>query len=257
MKQSQISIQLYTVRSLTAGDFDATLAQVAAAGYTAVEFAGFQGKTAAEIRELLDKHGLKTSSAHVPLADFQNRLEGVVEDLTTIGAEWGIVPWIAPEDRSAESLKSIASQFDGFATRLQEAGIKFGYHNHDFEFTTKTEDGTTVFDEMVTVTTPGLVSFELDAFWAAVGGYDPAALIRDNAERIRLVHLKDGVTNDLDRGKDLPFGEGDLDWDTILDAARAAGVEWYVTEQDNPNPDDILGDITVAYQNAVKVALVD
>lgn len=255
MNANQISIQLYTIRSLTSTDFDAALAQVAAAGYKAVEFAGFQGLTATEIRALLDKHGLRTSSAHVPLADFQNRLEGVVEDLVTIGAEWGVVPWIAPEDRSAERLKEIASQFDGFASALNAAGIKFGYHNHDFEFRTLTESGSTVFDEMVAVTTPGLVSFELDAFWAAVGGFDPAAVIAANADRIGLVHLKDGRKDDLQPGKDLPFGEGDLDWDGILAASRAAGVAWYVTEQDTPNPNDLLGDITTAYDNAVKAAV--
>jgi sugar phosphate isomerase/epimerase len=255
MQRIQISIQLYTIRSLTEQDFDGALAQVAAAGYKAVEFAGFQGKTAAEIREMLDRHGLRTSSAHIPLSDFQTRLDGVIEDLTTIGSEWGIVPYIAENDRSSESLQAIAAQFDGFANRLIEAGIKFGYHNHDFEFTTDAGDGKNVFDKMIEVTTPGLVSFELDAFWAAVGGKDPATLIRENADRIRLVHLKDGDTNALDRGKDLPFGEGNLDWDGILSASRDAGVEWYVTEQDTPNPDNIIGDITTAYVNAEKAAI--
>lgn len=255
MRKDQISIQLYTIRSLTANDWDAALAQVAQAGYRAVEFAGFHGKSTTELRGLLDAHGLRTSSAHVPLTEFQTRLEGVVEDLQTLGAEWGIVPWVAPDDRSAESLKGIAQQFDGFAARLTEAGLKFGYHNHDFEFTTTSADGKTVFDQMIEITTPGLVHFELDAFWAAVGGNDPAALIAAYPNRIGLVHLKDGNTGDLSSGKDLPFGEGNLDWDGILAASRAAGVEWYVTEQDTPNPDDIVGDITTALRNAEKLAL--
>jgi sugar phosphate isomerase/epimerase len=255
MRNDQISIQLYTIRSLMANDVDAALGQVAAAGYKAVEFAGFNGKTATQIRGLLDGHGLRASSAHVPLTDFQTRLDGVVEDLQTIGAEWGIVPWVAPDDRSQESLKGIAAQFDGFAARLMEAGLKFGYHNHDFEFTTTSADGKTVFDQMIEITTPGLVHFELDAFWAAVGGHDPARLIAANPDRIALVHLKDGILDDLASGKDVPFGEGSLDWDGILAASRAAGVEWYVTEQDTPNPDDILGDITTALRNAGKMAL--
>ncbi len=254
MRKDQISIQLYTIRSITANDWDAALGQVAEAGYKAVEFAGFNGKSATEMRTLLDNHGLKASSAHIPLADFQTRLDGVVEDLQTIGAGWGIVPWVGPDDRSEGSLKGMAEQFDGFATRLKEAGLKFGYHNHDFEFTTKSAGGKTVFDQMVEITTPGLVHFELDAFWAAVGGFDPAKVIADNADRIALVHLKDGNMNDLESGKDVPFGEGTLDWDGILAASRAAGVEWYVTEQDTPNPDDILGDITTALRNAENLA---
>jgi sugar phosphate isomerase/epimerase len=254
MHKDQISIQLYTIRDMTATNWDMALSQVAKAGYKAVEFAGFQGKSAADIRGLLDKYGLKASSAHIPLIDFQTRLDGVVDDLQTIGAGWGIVPWVAPDDRSEDSFKGIAAQFDGFALRLQEAGLKFGYHNHDFEFTTLSANGTNVFEQMVTITTPGLVFFELDAFWAAVGGSDPAALIEANANRIGLVHLKDGLTGSLQAGKDLPFGEGNFDWDGILAASAAAGVEWYVTEQDNPNPDDPIGDITTAYRNAEKTS---
>jgi sugar phosphate isomerase/epimerase len=255
MRNDQISIQLYTIREITANDWDAALGSVAEAGYTAVEFAGFHGKSAPEIRDLLDKHELRASSAHVPLADFQTRLDRVVDDLQTIGAEWGIVPWVAPEDRSGEALKGMAAQFDGFASQLREAGLKFGYHNHDFEFTTTSDDGRTVFDQMIEVTTPGLVHFEIDAYWVAVGGFDPATVISDNADRVALVHLKDGFTNDLHQGKDVAFGEGNLDWDGILAASRAAGVEWYVTEQDTPNPDDPIGDITTALQNATKMAV--
>ncbi len=254
MRKDQISIQLYTIRSITANDWNAALGQVAEAGYKAVEFAGFNGASAADLRTLLDTHGLTASSAHVPLSEFQTRLDGVIEDLQTIGAGWGIVPWVAPDDRSEESLKGIADQFDGFAARLGEAGLKFGYHNHDFEFTTKSATGKTVFDQMVEITTPGLVHFELDAFWVAVGGEEPAKLIAGNPDRIGLVHLKDGNLNDLTSGKDVPFGEGTLDWDAILAASRAAGVEWYVTEQDTPNPDDILGDITTALRNAERMA---
>jgi sugar phosphate isomerase/epimerase len=191
----------------------------------------------------------------VPLADFRQRLDGVVDDLQVIGAEWGIVPFVAPEDRSEESLKRMASEFDGFASRLGEAGIRFAYHNHEFEFTTRSAAGKTVFDQMVEISTPGLVYFELDAFWAAVGGEDPARLIRDNADRIGLVHLKDARQGEIERGKDLPFGEGNLDWEAILSASRDAGVAWYVTEQDNPNPDDLIGDITTAYRNAVAASV--
>jgi sugar phosphate isomerase/epimerase len=255
MRKDQISIQLYTLRALAAEDLDATLAKVAAAGYPAVEFAGFQGNSAEDVRALLDKHGLKASSAHIPLQEFRQNIDKVATDLETLGASWGIVPWVAPEDRSPEALAAMAGEFDGYANRLAESGIKFGYHNHDFEFTTVGADGKTVFDTMLEVTSPGLVSFELDAFWAAVGGYDPAVLIQAHPDRIGLVHLKDGRKDDLKPGSDLPFGEGDLDWDAILTAARAANVAWYVTEQDNPSPDDPVADVTTAYRNAAARAI--
>lgn len=250
MKKNQIGIQLYTIREAAAADLDAALGRVAEIGYTAVEFAGFQGLTAPTVKGLLDKHGLKAAAAHIPLTQFQDDLDSVIDDLTTIEAEWGIVPWVSPGDRSEEAMVRVAKEFDAYAERLRTAGIKFAYHNHEFEFSEKTAKGLDVFETLVEVTTAGLVYFELDAFWAAVGGADPVKVISDHADRIGLVHLKDAPEGGIARGNDVPFGEGVLDWDGILASARAAGVAWYITEQDNPNPDDPFGDVATALRNA-------
>lgn len=250
MNRNQIGIQLYTLREAAAKDLDDTLRRVSEIGYTAVEFAGFQGLTAATVKGLLDKHGLKAAAAHVPLTEFQNRIDGVIDDLTTIEAEWGIVPWVAPGDRTEEALTAIAGEFDGFARQLDSAGIRFAYHNHEFEFAETAASGQTLFDAMVELTSPGLVHFELDAFWAAVGGHDPVAVIERHGNRIGLVHLKDAPEGGVARGEDVPFGEGTLDWPGILAAARRAGVSWYITEQDNPNPEDPFADVATSLRNA-------
>lgn len=254
MKKDQIGIQLYTVREAAAADFDGTLGKIAGQGYTAVEFAGLHGQSASQVRAMLDKHGLRAASAHIPLPQFQNRLDGVVEDLVTLGAGWGVVPWVAPNDRTESTMRGYAAQFDTYAEQLQSAGIKFAYHNHDFEFANMTAEGKTLFDTLVSVTTPGLVHFELDAFWAAVGGFDPAQVIRDNADRIGLLHLKDGSIGQGSH-KDAPFGEGDLAWDPILAAARDAGVEWYITEQDAPNPENPFLDTETSLRNAERMTI--
>lgn len=254
MNKDQIGIQLYTVREAAAADLDATLGKIAGQGYTAVEFAGFHDHTAAQVKGMLDKHGLRAASAHIPVPQFQNRLDGVVDDLATLGAEWGVIPWVAPNDRSEGTMRGYAEQFDSYAERLRSADIKFAYHNHDFEFASKTSDGKTLFDTLVSVTTPGLVFFELDAFWAAVGGFDPEQVIKDNADRIGLLHLKDGSIGPGSH-KDAPFGEGDLKWEPILAAARDAGVTWYITEQDAPNPDDPFRDTETSLRNAETMAL--
>lgn len=254
MKKNQIGIQLYTVREAAAKDFDGTLGKIAEQGYTAVEFAGFHGLSATQVKDLLNKHGLRAASAHIPLTDFQNRLDGVVEDLVTLGAGWGVVPWVAPADRSEGTMRGYAEQFDSYAERLSSAGIKFAYHNHDFEFSDTTADGKTLFDTLVSVTTPGLVNFELDALWAAVGGFDPAQVIKDNADRIALLHLKDGSTGQGSH-KDAPFGQGDLKWEPILQAARDAGVSWYITEQDAPSPENPFLDTETSLRNAERMAL--
>jgi sugar phosphate isomerase/epimerase len=253
VKKNQIGIQLYTVREAAMKDFDGTLGKIAEQGYKAVEFAGFHDLNASNVKELLNKHGLRAASAHIPLTDFQDRLDGVIEDLVTLGAGWGVVPWVAPDDRTEKTMRGYAEQFESYAERMKPAGIKFAYHNHHFEFSDTTTDGKTLFDTLVSVTTPGLVFFELDAFWAAVGGFDPAQVIKDNAERIALLHLKDGSTDQFDH-KDAPFGQGELKWGPILEAARDAGVSWYITEQDAPNPENPFLDTETSLRNAERMA---
>lgn len=252
MKRDQIGVQLYSLREMAAKDFEGMLRTVAKMGYAGVEFAGFGGHSAEDVRAMLDTYGLKAFAAHVPLASFQDDIESVVGDMTTIGAEWAIVPSARPASASLEEFTATGSSFNEFASRLKEAGIRFGYHNHEFEFTTTAEDNATMFETLIRTTDPSLVFFELDLFWAAVGGYEPDQVLRQYPDRIKLVHLKDG--KELERGKDLPFGEGAMDWGAILSAARDIGVEYYITEQDNPNPDDPVGDVETALRNAERRA---
>ena len=252
MKRDQIGVQMYTLREMAAKDLDATLGTVAKMGYAGVEFAGFYGHTAQDVRAMLDKYGLKAFAAHIPATQFEADVESVVNDLTAIDAAWGIIPWVSPEHRDEAFMRDLGVKMNTYARCLKDAGIKFGYHNHDFEFTTKGESGDTLYQMLLNVTEPELVFFELDAFWASVGGYEPDQVIRNNADRIRLVHLKDASRNDA--RKDVPFGEGVLDWGAILSAARAAGVEYYITEQDNPDPENPAGDVETALRNAENMA---
>lgn len=252
MKRDQIGVQMYTLREMAAKDLDATLGAVAKMGYPGVEFAGFHGHSAAAVRAMLDKYGLKAFSAHIPAAQFDGDIESVVRDLTTIGAPWGIVPWISPESRDETSMRELGLKMNAWASRLKDAGIMFGYHNHDFEFSETVGTGETLFDTLVQITDPELVSFELDAMWAAVGGYEPDEVIKANRDRIKLLHIKDASKQDPK--KDVPFGEGVLDWGAILSAARGAGVEYYITEQDHPNPEDPAGDVETALRNAEGMA---
>lgn len=248
MKRDQIGIQMYTLREIAATDLERALAAVAKMGYSGVEFAGFQGHSASEVRQMLDRYGLKAFSTHIPVDQFAGDIESIVSDLQTVGAAWGIVPSVRPNSRDETSMRDLGENMNAWASRLKDAGISFGYHNHDFEFTTTFGTGETLFDTLLNITDPALVFFELDAFWASVGGYEPDQVIRRHADRIHLVHLKDASKDDP--RKDVPFGEGVLDWEAILSAARQAGVEYYITEQDNPNPEDPVGDVRIALQNA-------
>jgi sugar phosphate isomerase/epimerase len=247
----QIAIQLYTVRELAAENFANTLKAIADIGYKAVELAGFHGHSASEIRGFADEFGLRVVSAHIAVTEFQSDLSKVISDLQTLGAEWGVVPWISPENRTEATLRAYGDEFNEYARRFAAAGLKFGYHNHDFEFKVKADDGTSLFETLLAVTDPETVKFELDAYWVSVGGLDPADVLRQHKDRIKLVHLKDGFQDNLVAGGDVPFGEGNLDFTDFFKAAEEAGIEYYITEQDTRQ--DVIPEITASFRNAEKV----
>ncbi len=250
MRRNQVAIQLYTLREQASQDLAGTLARLARIGYTAVEFAGFYDHAVADLRRMLDENGLRAISAHVPLSDFSGRIDGVIEDMQTLGCAWAIVPWLPPEMRGVDRLAELSDNFGAWGKQLADAGLRFAYHNHDFEFAQKLPDGQPLFHGLIERTEPGAVSFELDAYWAMRGGFDPAAIIGDHSDRISLLHLKDA--DRADPTKDTPFGNGSLDWAAILGAARSAGIEWYVVEQDNPG--DVFADVETSLHNAERMA---
>ena len=279
MKAQQLSVQMYTLRDISATDFDTALKAVADIGYKNVELAGLMGLSADEMRDLLHKYGLKAPSAHVPYQAFEEDAHKVVEDYKTIGCEWIIVP-APPLDRllasgefgwgdlanlsahelstlsgeelaakytlSADNIKAFCDNLSDWAEIVNAAGMQFGYHNHHFEYLFRTEDGQSMYDYMLE-NSP--IIFEIDAFWAEVGGRTAAEVINANPDRAKLVHLKDG--SDRMPGKDVAFGTGILAWDDIIAAADAANCDYYVVELDNPNPDDPIGDVRTAYENAM------
>lgn len=246
MRADQIAVQMYTLREHAAADLDATFWRLAEIGYKQVEFAGYYDHPVADVAAMLERHGLRAPASHVQYAAFDENLNGVVEDAKTLGIEWLIVPMAPIRDAGDDLIIETIGKLNEFGTRVADAGLKFAYHNHAFEFEAVLDDGLTVFDRLLTDTDPETVKLELDAFWANRAGQDPAQLMRDHGDRMRLVHIKDAGKDDP--SKDVPFGEGTLDWKAIIDAADAAGVEYYVTEQDNPG--DAFEDVATALRNA-------
>jgi sugar phosphate isomerase/epimerase len=235
MREDQIALQLYTVRGLAGRDLPGTLRRVAAAGYRAVEVAGLPPIAPAELRGLLDEAGLAVVAAHSSLADLRRDPDTTFDALATIGSPRAIVPWLEPADRAtATGLRSVAAELGRIAAAGAARGIGVGYHNHAFEF--EPVGGTTAWDVLLD-TLPPTVDIELDVYWAAYAGRDPAGLIDALGDRVRLLHMKDMAPGP--GREDLPPGDGTLDWDAIIAAADRAGVDWFVVEQDEPGDDPI------------------
>ena len=249
MRRAQISLQLYTVRDETARDMPATLRRISEIGYPAVEFAGFGGLSAEDLRNILDDLGLRASGAHVPFGSWETDPEAVITGMHTLGCAHAILP-IAPSDqhRDETAVASLAGSLNRWGVLCRQEGVTFSYHNHDFEFAPL--DGSTMWEVLVRETDPGLVCFELDLYWVRYGGADPEALLLDLGERIPLVHMKDMASDD--QRSDLPVGEGTMPWNGLLEAADAAGVQWFVAEQDNTK--DALEDVRISLQSMRELA---
>ncbi len=234
LPENPIAVQLYTVRDAAREDFAGTLRQLAEGGARAVEFAGYGGMPIGELDALLDELDLRVAGAHVPLTAWEENPDAALADLVVAGGEYAVVPWLPPERRgSAAETRELAANLNRWAALAKAAGIGFAYHHHDFEFNPLPDgDGDTIFSILVNETDPTLVGIEVDVYWAARAGVDPAHLLGELQGRVPLVHLKD-LGPEPDHA-DLPAGEGTLRWDDILPAANTAGARWWVIEQDNP-----------------------
>jgi sugar phosphate isomerase/epimerase len=238
MRRDQIALQLYTLRRLAADDLAGTLRSVAAAGYRSVELAGLPATVPGELARLLEVSELRAVASHEAVESLREDSHAVAARMAEVGCPRVIVPWMPEVDRrTVADVRRFAAELGGFARSLADQGLRLGYHNHAFEF--EPLEGTTVW-EVLLADLPPEVEIELDVYWAAVAGRDPVAEIGASAQRVRLLHMKDSSAAPAPH--DAPVGEGTLPITAIVEAARAAGVEWYVVEQDEPQAP--LDDVT-------------
>jgi sugar phosphate isomerase/epimerase len=235
-----VGVQLYSVRALLDKDVSGPLALINKMHVTDVEVAGLYGHIAPAFRDKLDKAGLHATGVHFQWDRFTNDIEGVIEDAKALGCEYVTMPWIPHNgDFTVDQAKSTAAKFNEWGKKCADAGLKFTYHPHGYEFHPY-EDGT-VFDVMVAQTDPKYVNFELDIFWAFDGGADPVKLMAKYPDRFPLMHLKDmkvGVktpnyTGHEDVESDVALGAGQLDLPAILKEARKIGVKHYFIEDES------------------------
>lgn len=226
MKKYPISVQLYSVRDEAKKDFIGVLKKIAAMGYVGVEPAGLHGVAPKEIRKVLDDLGLVVSSIHGPLPTPQNVNE-IVDTADALGYTLHVAGY-GPDQFATESgtLKA-AESFQSAAELLKSHGLRFGFHNHWWEFDKKF-NGKTPY-EILLERAPEAFS-ELDTYWCAVGGDDPARVVREYGKRLPLLHIKDGP---LDRNADMTaVGEGKMGWKSVIGAADEQTTQWLVVELD-------------------------
>lgn len=234
-----LSYQLYSSRNFP--PMENVLKRVASAGYSQVEGYGAMFAEGADIDGLkaaLDINGLHMASAHMGLDMLEADGAAALAIARKLDIQAIYCPFVMPEDRpkDADGWREFGKRVQAAGAPLMDAGLTYGWHNHDFEFVTL-PDGTIPQTAMFEGG-PDL-SWEVDVAWIVRGGADPLAWFRDYSGRITALHVKDiapaGENEDEDGWADV--GHGTVDWPGLLEAAKATSARLFVVEHDNPADD--------------------
>ncbi len=224
----RIGAQLYTVREYcqNAQDFEETLKKLSHIGYQVVQLSAIGDMPAEVVRELCDRYGITVACTHRKLEDYTERMDEMIRYHKIVGAKVAGLGAVGKELRcDKKTLMNTISMFNRFAEQLGEHGLRFGYHNHAFEFA-KIE-GRMVMDYLIEY---GNFDFILDTYWAAYAGVDPSGLIQKLGKRASMIHFKDLAVDENSKVEITEVGQGNLDWDNII--ASSKDCEYALVEQD-------------------------
>lgn len=225
----KVALQLYSIKELTQTDFIGTLEKVAKIGYDGVEFAGYFNTSARELKKVLDGLGLKAAGSHVGIESLRTELEALLEYSLEIGSPYLICPSLPKNMReSMDDYKRTAELFNTIGQKCKSQGIRFGYHNHEFEF--EKFGGEFGLDLLVAHTEPEHLFIELDTFWVEFSGNRSVDFIEKYKERCSILHIKD--MKSLEEKKNTEIGKGIMDFPSIVSAGKKWGAQWYTVEQE-------------------------
>ncbi|HEV8512623.1 MAG TPA: sugar phosphate isomerase/epimerase [Cyclobacteriaceae bacterium] len=225
----RIGIQLYTVRKEMLEDATGTLKKIANLGFTDIESArsekgNYYGLSAKEIKKVCEDLGMMLRSGHVHVdADWNKTLDQASET----GQEYLICSSMPEKGQTVDNYKRTAEIFSKRGEECKKHNIKFGYHNHDYEF--ESENGQVLYDVLLTNTDPTLVHMELDLGWVVAAGKDPLQYFKNFQGRFPLWHLKD---MNLTKKESTEFGKGGLNISKMLENKEQSGLKYFFVEQE-------------------------
>ncbi|MFN5136026.1 MAG: sugar phosphate isomerase/epimerase family protein [Chitinophagaceae bacterium] len=236
-------IQVYTVREDIKKNPEAALAYVAKAGYTQAELYGFDDvktfwglRTPKQVKKILDENGMVSPSCHYHLKGFMyegkiDDWKAAVEASAILGNEYMIVPWVEKEYRSGEYYKKLVDLLGKASELTRAAGMKFAYHNHDFEFE-KDADGNMFEETLLKTFTQEQMEFELDLYWVVYAGHNPVDWFKKYPGRFTMWHVKDLTTNKEGIKESTQVGDGVVDFTSIYAQRKLSGLKYGYVEQE-------------------------
>jgi sugar phosphate isomerase/epimerase len=239
----KIGLQLYTVRRELQKDFEGTLAQVAAIGYSEVEFAGYYDRSPQRVKDLLTRNNISAPSSHMQLPAMRQNLDKLIEAAKIIGHDYLVLAYLMPAERKTiDDFKQVADSLNMAGETCSKAGITLAYHNHDFEFVPM--GGDIPYNTLLKGTDPNLVKLELDLYWLTKAKQPVAEVLAKLKGRVPLVHIKD--MDNTPKQFFTEVGRGIIDYKSLLAEAQRTGVKHFFVEQDEC-PGSPLDSIKISY----------
>lgn len=244
-KSYGVGIQLYTIRDAMVADVPGSLKKVSDLGYKYVELADyaggkFYGYEPAEFKKLVNDLGMEAISSHAAVESKGITLDdakAMADAHAELGVKYCIQPWVNDEDRTIETYKRMIADWNKVGQIMKDAGIQFGYHNHNFEF--KEMDGLIpYYDIFIPEMDADLITMELDLYWATKAGQDPVEMFNKYPGRFQLWHVKDMADQsapfyDVVKDDITSVGSGLIDFKRIFAAKDKAGMKNFFVEDDN------------------------
>lgn len=229
LKENNYGVQLYSFRDAMLEHPLKTLEEIASLGFKEIESAGsakgyYYGLTPLQMGKTCKELGMKITSGHIRLDD---KFEQTMEDAVASGQEYLICSSMPSNGQTVDNYKKVAEQFNIAGEACKKLGLKFGYHNHEYEF--EDENGEILYDVLMDNTESDLVHMELDLGWVIVAKKDPIAYFKKYPGRFPLWHLKD---MNMTKKESTEFGKGGLDIGLMLKNKELSGAEHIYIEQE-------------------------
>jgi sugar phosphate isomerase/epimerase len=244
-KRYGVGLQLYTIRDAMNADVPGSLKKVSDLGYKYLELASysegkFYGVAPREFKKMVKDLGMVTLSSHTQVEAAGITLDNaklMADAHAELGVKYCVQPWVEEVDRKIETYKKMIADWNEVGRIMKDAGIQFGYHNHNFEFV-NINGVVPYYDIFMPEMDPELITMELDLFWATKAGQDPVQMFQKYPGRFQLLHIKDMYHQEAPfyeviKDDISPVGEGVIDFKRILAAKDVAGMKYMFVEDDN------------------------
>jgi len=249
MAKGVIGAQLYTLRDFckNISEFAETLKKVKDIGYSAVQISGIGDMDPKEVAKVVEDVGINVGATHIGWNNCLDDIDAVIAEHKMWNCKHAAIGGLPGEYLSADGIKKFIDELGPVAEKLAAEGMDFSYHNHSHELARYGEK--TWLAMLYEEADPNILKAEIDTYWIQHGGGDPTAWVKKCAGRIPLLHLKDMIITAEREQRYAEIGEGNLNWPSILEAADAAGVEYYLVEQDLTYDRDAFESMAISYRN--------